>query len=182
MTHTAEPMTLASVHDEMVLVYGQQPGRVQAWIEGIDAELAKQREAEPVGCIHPDTLAAMQTDSRMERCALRRWTEVTKLDGHVPLYNHPQQRNAVEVTKEEVTQLTRSFVTILRDKDGLNEVGKAHKLAQHVKRNLSAVASRDGDDAEIGRYLIKNSEWIRDENGTLIALRLIGKPDLSCAA
>ena len=78
-------------------------GRIPSALDAakmLRAIAAQQRKNDPIGCIHPDTLAAMQTNSRMERAALRRWTEVTKLDGYVPLYTYPQQCNTEEVTDE----------------------------------------------------------------------------------
>jgi hypothetical protein len=133
---SATPILLFTSKQTAEQYCANNPGSKYKIYCAIDAELAKQREADPVGCIHPDTLAAMQTDSRMERAALRRWTEVTKLDGHIPVYTHPQQRNAVEVTDEMVESALKVFFS---HKDGYDRMG--------MRAALSTVASRDREDA-----------------------------------
>jgi hypothetical protein len=121
MTHTDEPMTLdkaiasVEVRNEMRGDSGRYPSG-EGWghcygVEGywipkkawqtIDAELAKQREAEPVAW------AVLQKSGNLLCCeneASARLTAKTYGYKLVPLYTHPQQRNAVEVISQREVQ------------------------------------------------------------------------------
>ncbi len=164
MTNTAEPMTLAQVSDSLRkrakairdsedYVEGITD-RMADWFDvradTIDAELAKQREAES------EAWAVRQNSGNLLCCeneANARLTAKTYSYGLVPLYTHSQQRNAVEVTDEMVD-------TFKRVQPEAMKVYNAHEHAQGriprlqdsldygTRAALSAVASRDREDAK----------------------------------
>jgi hypothetical protein len=107
------------------------PGYVETcnlWADNIDADLAKQREAEPVGEVTGDGFPMLY--------------------GHKPLqpktklYTHPQQRNAVEVTDELCRRLIAKLPL------GASAYLHVENVREALETTLSAVASRDREDAE----------------------------------
>ena len=183
MTHTAEPMTLEQVRDALVedstswRFDAKDPQRAHFYgqlADAIDAELAKQREAEP------KAWAVLQNSGNLLCCeneASARLTAKTYGYKLVPLYTHPQQRNAVEVTlpdpKAWFTENDEAIATLAYRNLG-EELGDkltferspamfpqaTYSLCRAAVGNfivavlekysaaLSAVASRDREDAE----------------------------------
>jgi hypothetical protein len=140
MTHTAEPMTLARVSEDVKDVYYSAPDQLTeaivplrkllVWKQVIDAELAKQREAEPS--------ATVTGLLGMSNVTLDKWLPVgTKL------YTHPQQRNAVEVSDNELPGMWSST-----DFTGGDPNERCY-----------AQRARDREDAERYQHLAKIAHW-----------------------
>lgn len=143
MTHTAEPMTLEQVRDR--LAKGIENGAIcshglmQQIIDAIDADLVRQSEAIPAAYCDPSdpinsTAFAWPGTAR----DVLRHTET--------LYTHPQQRNAVEVTGGMVHKAIDAW-----NKYGghaITHAGSFGRMRAALETTLSAVASRDREDAE----------------------------------
>lgn len=117
----------------------------------IDAELAKQREAATVAWEfqHEETglMCAVSTDGVNTAESFTRNNPRYSYVG--PLYRHPQQRNAAEVTDEMVA---RAYDVCDRyvDEHAEGEVSLLDdgQWNEMLRAALSAVASRDREDAE----------------------------------
>jgi hypothetical protein len=153
MTHTAEPMTLAQVREDIKDVYYSAPDqlteaivplrKLNEWMHAIDAEIAKQHEAVPVAFVpvHPkngplwaNTTAIPNSENVPQHYPL------------MPLYDHPQQRNAAEVTQDIVDMTVDTYKRHLVN-TAMPVSMYAMKCA--IETALSAVASRDREDAEL---------------------------------
>ena len=148
MTHTAEPMTLAQASALIERIKDQHTttsttchvdqAQLDAIRNAIDAELAKQREAEP------EAWAVRQNSGNLLCCeneANARLTAKTYSYGLVPLYTHSQQRNAVEVTDEMVIAATKSMY-------GDNGIWAKEPMHKALEAALRAFAPRDREDAK----------------------------------
>lgn len=155
MTHTAEPMTLAQVsaliermkdqHTTTNTTCHVDQTQLDAVQKSIDAELVKQREAEPVAF---STIGPDGKNSFGDTWLSYKLFEICKdfavlREGHryVFAYNHPQQRNAVE---NDLVQRLRGRADYLRN---LGRI-KSPQLMESAATALSAVASRDREGAE----------------------------------
>jgi hypothetical protein len=170
MTHTAEPMTLTDVsrklNDFANYPDDESPmrGELQALADAIDAELAKQSEAELVGYRYRHS----EQESWHFGPYPKSWWECQ------PLYTHPQQRNAVEGNetlstaccppeKEEQVAAALalgSWMSAALDdpkvcEEMKRDINRWFEAAMPVPDRSNAVASRDREDAE--RY-----RWMRD--------------------
>jgi hypothetical protein len=184
MIHTAEPMTLEKLRDDMEASSGfgvnlLSDSTIEDWIAVIDAELTKQREAEPVAW-------------RYRFSGSNDWKYAGTGEGLVdprpliksePLYTHSQQRNTDEVTDTkqypsedhnceyqngdgkcfECTDLAalencRSMIekAVTNHCSGGDLYLSTLLAARNIITTLSAVASRDREDA--GYY-----KWRLDE-------------------
>ena len=160
MTHTAEPMTLAQVRDEadeLLGLHGVLTTKILVrWFGAIDAELAKQREAEPVAYGHwaeglPEGTRLMEYDGQ---------PQISRMPSefyHVPLYTHPQQRNAVEVTGGMVHKAIDAWNEY--GGHAITHAGSFGRMRAALETTLSAVASRDREDAERYHHLAKIVRW-----------------------
>ena len=166
MTHTAEPMTLAQLSADTV---GTR--RLRKWKAAIDAELAKQREGEPVGWQY--RLSNEEGVSAWYECRKQDVEILQSKEGYEvrPVYTHPQQRDAAEVSDNELpgmwsstdvtggdpdercyaernaVEVTDEMVRIAQ-KAYKNAFGKSQAGALRAALNavLSAVASRNRED------------------------------------
>ena len=148
MTTTPKQMTLEQVRDWLrnppstlkntYRGYSKRSLADEALVcaDAIDAELAKQRNAEPVahlqiGCYGGIHIHASDAAKRLG-------------EGNYNLYTHPHQRNAAEVTDEMVIAARKAYT-------GLNDVelrpGPSDSMRRALEAALSAVASRDREDA-----------------------------------
>jgi hypothetical protein len=168
MTHTAEPMTLAKISDaigEKLREAGSYAKwtnlhhAIVEWREAIDAELAKQRETVPVAWrittevidegMRPAGTKTFVTDDEKQA-----YLHATNNASVAPLYIHPQQRNAVDGNKPEKRwpfvespgDFTERLAIAMQNFPLLGAV--RHVLIEDPP-NLSAVASRDREDAWI---------------------------------
>src|ERR1700679_3264535 len=90
MTHTAEPMSLEQVRDG-IRAMGTFPHSVfSKWADAIDAELAKQREAEPIYVYEYDSYLGVHREFNPITWNGMRPTRT------IALYTYPQQRKAVD--------------------------------------------------------------------------------------
>ena len=182
MTHTAEPMTLEQVRDGLRAMKTFPHSMLSKWADAIDAELAKQREAEPVAWIEVRAVIEDTHHPQGKSAEVFATDACMNLDvGDYDLYTHPQQRNAAEVSnRESVRQLllkpidqiglARGRIDEIRfheDEGGLaNEddlrqldeilsagIDKIISLEKAFIDALSAAASRDREDAERYRWL-----------------------------
>jgi hypothetical protein len=163
---TGEPMTLeraAADIDDCMLGGLAGPARMRRWKESIDAELAKQREAEPlvveaVATVVKDDDGDLRLDWLLEGgiCGLEDGcvllvsdglNEAVEEDGCTEVYTHPQQRNAVKVVDfDEIACLALEAYDNSKEMMGLCKMRDALKIA------FSAVASRDREDVEAWRH------------------------------
>lgn len=207
MTHTSEPMTLADVsrklNDFANYPDDESPmrGELQALADAIDAELAKQREAEPVALkiaadistrdefkhvesplvlrivdetiksfgirlsklSHIDAIAYCDPSDPFNSTAFAWPGTARDISRHTePLYTHPQQRNAVEVTDEREAfenWFSQSHKwTVLRSEHTGNYPDNRMQEAWSgwkARAALSPVASRDKEDAEQWRQKLR---------------------------
>jgi hypothetical protein len=149
MTHTAEPMTLAQVSQSLRnraktiresedYVEGISD-RMADWFDvradAIKAELAKQRDAEPVAYGHwaeglPEGTRLMKYDG--VPCVMDTPSEFY----NVPLYLHPQQHNAVEAMAEDISIVAKAIADVIGH-------GMREKCEDMARAAIAAVASRD---------------------------------------
>jgi hypothetical protein len=170
MTHTAEPMTLeraAADIDDCMLGGLAGPARMRRWKESINAELARQREAEPlvveaVATVVKDDDGDLRLDWLLEGgiCGLEDGcvllvsdglNEAVEEDGYTEVYTHPQRRNAAEVTDEAMICAAglRGTAKHIRLIDAYAKLrGDADLMDRSAAALESAVASRDREDAE----------------------------------
>ena len=161
MTHTAEPMTLKRMHDVMAVyispttnwVKGLSTGLLKQWIATLDAELAKQREDEPVG-----EAGSMPSASGFTMACFK----ASDVPVGTKLYTHPQQRNAVEVTDEREAfenWFSQSHKwTVLRSEHTGNYPDNRMQEAWSgwkARAALSPLASQDKEDAEQWRQKLR---------------------------
>jgi hypothetical protein len=150
MTHTAEPMTLAQVSEDVKDVYYSAPDQLTeaivplrkllAWKQVVDAELPKQRETQ-VAC---DSARVTEPDGcPTEKSVLKRF------------WRDHQQRNAVEVSEEVVELAWKALDDALNGK--LDGQEYAYGDPFPMRAALSAVASRDREDAKRYRWLEKQA-------------------------
>jgi hypothetical protein len=177
MTHTAEPMTLSQLSE--ILRKYPIPGYVGTcnfWADSIDAELAKQGEAEPVVdevvcevlafVAHNDDGPYLDFTGEGGLHDVPDGAQVWLLsggdcrpeDGYMSLYTHPQRRNAAKVTdKASIEDRFQQFLSN-RGLDRDCNVGEINLLRIAFRdafliasdEALSTVASRDREDA--GHY------------------------------
>jgi hypothetical protein len=82
-----------------------------------------------------------------------------------------------------MTTILQDLAEVVRLLDELtDETAESEYKACRFVRRHAATIEQAVRDAEIGRYFVKCAEWIRDEDDTLMAIRMPGKPDLSCLA
>lgn len=102
MTHTAEPMTLTQVRNKLrdFANYADDEtpmrGEYYKLADAIDAELVKQREIVPVAWMYKKP--SWTNWFYKEWCSDSFGEDASEFI-RIPLYTHPQQRNAVEVTE-----------------------------------------------------------------------------------
>jgi uncharacterized protein YoaH (UPF0181 family) len=165
MTHTVEPMTLEQVRDG-IRAMGTFPHSVfSKWADAIDAELAKRREAEPVAYIHTLHMELGQKRDKVtfeQNHSFGKPYENYDPDYTVtttPLYTHPQQRNAVEVTEQMVRTFQLAEMQFSESAANRGElIDPALAVEFALKQTLSAVASRNMP--LIARHL---NEWHEDD-------------------
>ena len=154
MTHTAEPMTLTQVRNDIREIEAcggglTGKGALKQWADAIDAEIAKQSEAEPVAWIevraviedihHPQGKSAevFATDACMN------------LDvGDYDLYTHPQQRNAVKVTDGMVDAACEAFDDVYEATIDIGDTYYRDNKRVAIRAALSAITLRDREDAK----------------------------------
>lgn len=140
MTHTAEPMTLDKALAVVKCLREQHTitsttchvhlAQLDAIRNAIDAELAKQREGEPVGYRYRHS----EQESWHFGPYPKSWWECQ------PLYTHPQQRNAVEVTDEMIERACQAA----DDADGLDSGSYTRlPIRAALEAAIFSVASRD---------------------------------------
>jgi hypothetical protein len=141
MTHTAEPMTLTQL-SERLRKY-PIPGYVETcnfWADSIDVELAKQREAKPGAWIaEPDDThgSAGLSFGPMRPTSSDRWK---------PLYKHPQQRNAVEVTDSQFQIDLESAAGSLVEACGVEESGNILKDIYSALKRMEKLSAKNVTD------------------------------------
>lgn len=103
----------------------------------------KISEAVPVACIHPDTLAMLQSDRRADRAACSPWSEIKEMDGYVPLYTHPQPAELAEQKVGEVQGDAAELLAEMRDvEDYFKDVDPNPIHLATVQAAIEALAAR----------------------------------------
>lgn len=145
MTHTAEPMTFAQLSADIGQYDSGTVGtrRLRKWKAAIGAELAKQRETVPV--------AWMYKKPNWTNWFYKEWCSDSFGEDasefiRIPLYTHPQQHNAVEVTQEILRTAEISY------DDAALRFGCAACVREPMRAALSAVASRRSGGCRMKDY------------------------------
>ena len=168
MTHTAEPMGSlliivdrlcrrahgAGLHDED---YDREGSRKE-FSEALDVELAKQREGEPVGWQY--RLSNEEGVSAWYECHKQDVEILQSKEGYEvrPVYTHPQQPNAVEVTDEMAEIVIEAVYG-----DSWCDYSRTAEVRKAMVAALSAVASRDREDAERYLWIVNNVDRIETD-------------------
>lgn len=134
---TDKAMTLAEIHSEMVTVYGQCPGRIQAWIESLgyhahlaprkvsDEDVERAANAEVMGGVKVKDLFGPMTTKRDLSIALRAALQadrqrgggvsfpavfIGEIDGkHVGLHGSIESVEAIEALLAQRGQVREGF-------------------------------------------------------------------------